>query len=273
MPEAAPAAAPGRRRLFALIGSGVLILVLLVAWLVYSKWDRIFPASTAQQAGAAQPRVDPVERARELHEAGNTAMAINVLRRLPPGHEQFPEAQSLIAMWEAGEQPTAPSPQGPSPADLTRREELIERARRVSGQGENLLALELLGQASSIAPLRGEEREIRMLATDRLEDVEAELELFKQGDWEYALPNLWRLHEAQPQNRDVVRLIVDSYYNLGLRDLQRGDPRAALEKLEEALELYPEDPGLLRLTEFAAAYNQRPTDLLYRIFVKYQHFR
>ena len=39
------------------------------------------------------------------------------------------------------------------------------------------------------------------------------------------------MHDADPANRDVIRLMVNSYYNLGLRDLQRGDANSALEKL------------------------------------------
>ncbi len=81
------------------------------------------------------------------------------------------------------------------------------------------------------------------------------------------------MHDSDPNNRDVVRLMVDSYYNLGLRDLQRGDPEAALEKFEEAKGLNGNDESLDRLVQFAAAYSQRPSDMLYRIFVKYQRFR
>lgn len=270
--EAPPTPAP-RKRSFALIAGVVLVIVLAVAWFVYSKWDTFFPASTADLPSTGQPQIDPIERARELHEAGDTAMAINVLRRLPPGNEQYAEAQSLIAMWETGDQPDESLSAGPTEADLARRELLVERAAEASEEGENLLALELLEQADQITALGEEELEIQTVASDMLETLQRERELFDQGDWEYALPELWRMHEADPDNRDVVRLMVDSYFNLGLRDLQRGDPRAAKEKFEEALELAPGDAGLQRMAEFATAYTQRPSDMLYRIFVKYQPFR
>ena len=67
--------------------------------------------------------------------------------------------------------------------------------------------------------------------------------------------------------------MVNSYYNLGLRDLQRGDASAALEKFEEAQGLGADDEDLVRLARFATAYEERPADMLYRIFVKYQRFR
>lgn len=271
----APASPAPRRRSFALIGAAVLILVLVVGWFVFSKWDQMFPnAESEQQASDARPQVDPVERARELHEAGNTAMAINLLRRLPPGHAQYSEAQSLISMWESGtDRPDDASSDLPSEEELARREALLEAARAAAGSGENLRVIELLDQAALIAGLEQKHVELRLLANDELELIQNELDMFHQGDWEYALPNLWRQHEADPQNKDITRLMVDCYYNLGLRDLQRGDSKSALEKLEEAETLAPEDIGVERLKNFALAYSQRQSDLLYRIFVKYHPFR
>jgi tetratricopeptide (TPR) repeat protein len=88
-----------------------------------------------------------------------------------------------------------------------------------------------------------------------------------------ALRDLWLLHEADPGNRDVTRLLIDSYYNIGLRALQRQDVKEAGEQFKEALGLSPDDPELLRLADFAATYQTRSTDLLYRIYVKYHPFR
>ncbi|MEJ2086544.1 MAG: tetratricopeptide repeat protein, partial [Acidobacteriota bacterium] len=218
-------------------------------------------------------RVDPIERARELHEEGKTAMAINVLRRLPPNHPKYGEGQSLIEAWEIIDTPAPVVDAGPSEDELLRRDELLARAGAATQRGENLVALDLLERADAILPLEDEALEMRALATDSLEDLAEEIQLFEQGDWEYALPSLWRLHEADKSNRDVNRLMVDAYYNLGLRDLQRGDSRDAAEKFQEAIALDPNDEDLLRLSEFARAYSQRPSDLLYRIFVKYHPFR
>ena len=72
----------------------------------------------------------------------------------------------------------------------------------------------------------------------------------------------------EPGNRDVRRLIVDSYYNLGILDLQRGDSAAAADKFREALALDPEDAPLQRLQTFANVYTQRNEDLLFEIFVR-----
>jgi Tfp pilus assembly protein PilF len=81
------------------------------------------------------------------------------------------------------------------------------------------------------------------------------------------------MHEADPSNHDVTQMIVDSYYDLAVRDLQRADAQKAGEKLKEALNLMPNDEVLKRNMVFAQTYQERPKDLLYRIYVKYLPYR
>ena len=57
---------------------------------------------------------------------------------------------------------------------------------------------------------------------------------------------------ARTTDRVAEGLIVDSYYNLGVRDLQRGDPVSATEKFQEAIALDRGDPQLQRAARFAA---------------------
>ena len=132
---------------------------------------------------------------------------------------------------------------------------------------------ELLSEAATVMPLSGAEVQLLARADEQLQDLQKYITYFREGEWELGLRELWLMREADPGNRDVTRLLVDSYYNLGLRALQRKDLNAAAEQFGEALELSPEDPELLRLADFAATYQTRQTDLLYRIFVKYQPFR
>jgi tetratricopeptide (TPR) repeat protein len=261
-----------RGRTFALIGVSVLLLVAVGGWVLFSKRDQIFPNSGADQADGADVAMDPISRAKKLHEDGRTSIAIAQLRRLPPGDPQYAEAQALIAQWESGGTDQASST-GPGEEDLARRELIIDQAKRSVGVGDNLLAWELLERAAEIVPLNAEEVALQTTVRENLEVLQAEWDLFQQGDWEYAIPSLWRIYEQHPDNRDVRRLIVDSYFNLGVRDLQRSDPSQATEKFREALKLRPDDIELQRLTAFAETYKQRPTDLLYRIFVKYHPFR
>ncbi len=78
-------------------------------------------------------------------------------------------------------------------------------------------------------------------AKKTLEPIAKQITVFREHEWEYVLPDLWRMHEADPANRDVTRLIVDSYYNLAVRDLQRADAKKAVENFQEALALQQDD--------------------------------
>ena len=120
-----------------------------------------------------------------------------------------------------------------------------------------------------IAPLDGTASELREDAHKQTEPLEKEITFMTQGEYEIALRDLWRMHETDKGNRDVTRLMVDSYYNLGVKDLQREAPGDAVQKFKEGLGLDPNDPGLVRLARFSSGYQNRPQDLQYRIFVKY----
>lgn len=269
---ARPVPAPRPRRALLTIGSGVLVLLLAGGALVWLNRERLFPNSRAADlppAGAAEP--DALTRATELHGQGKTPAAIAQLRRLPPEDPQYDRAQALIQQWEAIGKPATPA--GPAPEDLARRSALVEQARQAYAQREYLLADALFGQAAAIAPLDGTAADLAQDVRRQIAPLDEQIRLYKQGEWAAAVPSLWKIHHSEPQNRDVARLIVDSYYNLGVRELQRELPGDAAAHFKEALTLAPADPDLRRLAQFADAYSGRQQDLLYRTFVKYVPFR
>ncbi|MBT8494859.1 MAG: hypothetical protein KJO07_17515, partial [Deltaproteobacteria bacterium] len=250
-----------------------LILAIAGAWFLYSNRDRFFPNAGEEVAEQQAPvRVDPVVRAQGLHLSGNTAMAIAQLRRLPPAHPQYAEAQALIAQWETVLEVEEES-DGPSDERLQERDDLVAQAREAFANREFLNAEKLFALAEQVAPLDEGAQALQAETVDRLAPLQSEIEIFRQGEWGFALRTLWQKYEAEPGNPDVLQLMVAGYYNLGVRDLQRGDTRAATENLEEAASLDGDDPDVQRLLEFAGIYSQRQPDLLYRIFVKYLPFR
>ncbi len=261
-----------RSRLFVLIGSAVLVLVAIGGWLLWSNRQRAFPNATEQPA-ASTTQPDPIARAVELHEQGRTSIAIAQLKRLPPASPQYEEAQVLISQWEAASGPGTGAATGPTEEQLAQRDALIAQAREAYAAREFFRAEQNFEQAAAIAPLDGAAVEIRTDVREQLKPVRSQIEVFRQGEWEYALRDLWRMRQEDPRNRDVLRLMVDCYYNLGVRDLQRGDTLAAGKNFEEALALNPDEAGIRRLAVFAKTYQERPEDLLYRIFVKYLPFR
>ncbi len=272
-PRARSQPAPGgKRKVLLYVGAGILGVVVVGGWLLVSNWSSMFPNTAEPVATAGETRPDPIERAEELHAAGQTSTAIAQLRRLPPHHELYSQAQALIARWEAMSE-AKPEAAEPTEADLAEFDSLVERARAARSRGEFLRVDELLTRAAAIRPLDDASLELKQLADDELEPIRTLVAIFRQGEWEMVLRDLWRLRETMPDSPDVNRLMVDSYYNLGVRALQRGDPTSAADHFGEALTLVSDDDELERASKFARTYQDRPQDLLYRIYVKYLPFR
>lgn len=280
---ASSAAMPSRKFLW--IGGVVLLLVLAAAWFFFQRRDSLFPNAGPGPSPTAGVAQDPIEQATRLHDAGRTEQALNRLRRIPQGTEQYDEAQALISQWEA----EAASPEDSEVSDAAaagdddlasatrsdpdRRGELIAEARRFYENDENLLALQRLEQAAGLSGLTTEETRLRQEIEEELSPLRSEIELVRGGDWEYVLRDLWRLHQDDPDQRDVVRLLVTAYTNLGVRDLQRGETGSASEHFQEALGFAPDDPDLQRHLQLAQTYEQRPKDLLYEIYARKLSFR
>jgi len=180
-----------------------------------------------------------------------------------------PEAQALIAEWEGG------ADAGPklSPEDQAQRDQYLQESQVFFQAGELLRAQEALIAAGELAPLRGEDQARMEEVQTRLAPLQQQIALVEQGEWDAVLKDLWNLQLEDPGNRDVVRLLTDCYYNLGVRDLQRNQVGRAQSRFGEVLELDPDDVEAQRHYRFAQVYEQRQPDLLYRTYVKYIPFR
>jgi tetratricopeptide (TPR) repeat protein len=269
------------RRLFFLVGGAVLLLALAGGWFAWQNRDRLFPNSQTEDTPPPALSADPIARARRLHKAGKTPIALSQLRRIPATDPHYRQAQKLIAEWTGAPAPGAPvagpaAPPALSAADQERaalRQVLLGAAREAQAEGSNLRALRRLEQAGTIAKLEGEDAELLAAVKRKLEPLAQKIQLFGQHEWEHILRDLWILHESDPGNRDVTQLLVDSNYNLAVRDLQRNDATKAAGWLADAVKLDPKDAMIRRHYLFAQTYQERPKDLLYKIYVKYLPFR
>jgi tetratricopeptide (TPR) repeat protein len=269
------------RQLFLAVGIVVLLLVLGGGWYVFQNRGQFFPNSQVdlEASGAPAADPDPIARAQALHQSGKTASAISQLRRLPPSDPHHQQAQALIAQWEAtlspppGAQPSLVPAAPSAPAIPAPQAALLTAAHQALAERSHLRAVEFFEEAAEIGKLGAEETALLADARKQLEPLSKQIDLFRQREWDFILNDLWKLHQADPGNRDVSHLIVSSYYNLGIRDLQRSDPQKAADKFKEALNLAPGDELLRRHYMFAQTYQERPKDLLYRIYVKYLALR
>jgi tetratricopeptide (TPR) repeat protein len=253
---------------FLLIGGGVLALLLAGGWFLLRNGASLFPNARDGREAAVPAAADPIARAKALHADGKTAIALAQLRRLPPQEPSYAEAQSLISQWEALVKPAEPVPAGLAPDVKAKRDALLATAERACREGENLRCKRALEKAATILPLDAALTAQLASATQNLAPLDADLKMFADGEYEDALNRLWRAREADPTNHDIKQLIVDSYYNVGVMELQRGDPAAAADKFREARALDGADEEVERLESFSIAYTQRSDDLLFKIFVR-----
>ncbi len=257
------------RRIIAL-GAAVLVAVIGGGAFLKLKWDDWFPNQEAPPTAQQVRKVDPIERATKMHEGGNTENAILLLERIQPQDPVYEDAQALIAQWKAlVEAPPEAENTGPSEEQIRRHALLVAAARKAHQQGRHIRTLKYFERASKVLPLGAEDQTLKRESEVQLEPLNEQLAAFANGQYATIIPVLWRKRESDPGNLDLQRLLVDSYYNLALTDLQRGNVQAAAKKLREALEAQPENQELQRLQLFTQTYTQRRQDLLYRIFVKY----
>lgn len=255
------------KRLIALAAAVAILVVGAGAYLFLNK-DKLFP-NTAQTVAPPPPRIDPIVRATRLHEAGQTEKALEQLREVPAEDPSYAKAVALIDQWEALITATEQVDTGPSPELLARRNLLLAAARQAHREQWFIKARKYFEQANKILALDPGDRALMLNCEAELQDLAQEVKKFEEREYAAILPDLWRRRERAPDDHDVNQLIADSYFNLALVDLQRGDPTAAAEKLKDALEVDPENEDLRRLQLFAETYSGRAQDLLYLIFVKY----
>jgi tetratricopeptide (TPR) repeat protein len=215
-------------------------------------------------------RIDPIVRATKLYETGLVDKAIEALQSLPADDPAYQESRALIDQWQAQiavEEPAVDT--GPSPELLERRNLLLAAARKFQGERRFLRARKYFERAHEILPLESEDMALKLNCDAELRPLADEVRKFQERDYAVILRGLWQKRDEEPGNLDVERLIVDSYYNLALLDLQRGDAGEAAAKLREALGVDPEDQDAQRLQLFAETYVKKSQDLLYKIFIKH----
>jgi tetratricopeptide (TPR) repeat protein len=98
------------------------------------------------------------------------------------------------------------------------------------------------------------------------EDLQSGKQFFVEKDYESALRKFYRL----PKDRnlgEVDLFIRNAWFNWAVMSLKGGNCVEALQRLEEALTLHPEDQEAAKLREVADHYRDRPKDKVFYAFV------
>jgi tetratricopeptide (TPR) repeat protein len=107
------------------------------------------------------------------------------------------------------------------------------------------------------------------IASEKVAELTPAVKLYNEGEYETAIPILWRIYQAERDNADARSYLQRAYYNLGISHLQSGLFPRAIESFNEVIELDPQDVQANRHKKFAERYLKADLDLLGRIYVRH----
>ncbi len=278
-PKAAAAARAPRRpmdRRFLLALGGALVLALAVGgyFMLRSGGSKAAPA----RAGDGPS----LEHATALFREGKMAETVAELRQIAPGHPDYARAQKLLASLtrKAGEQAaaaggsegaaaetaaSAPASTGPPPEAVRQREE-AEKALNEKRYIDALKSFNLAAPAYSQDPSF---TSLMASASEKVSELTPAVKLYNEGEYETAIPILWRIFQADRANQDARSYLLRSYYNQGIAQLQNGLYAKAAESFGEVIAVDPNDTASARHKKFAERYGKGDLDLMGRIYVRH----
>jgi len=110
-------------------------------------------------------------------------------------------------------------------------------------------------------------------ASEKVTGLTPAVKLYNEGEYETAIPVLWRIYQEDRENRDAKSYLFRSYFNQGVSQLQNGQYPKAIESFRESLTLEPTDAEALRHRKFAERYQKSDLDLMGRIYVRHLNHR
>jgi len=270
-PRRAPAATrSASARRIPLVPVAAALVALIAVGLFLTLRNRPAPAPpppTRAPRTAAGP--DRIGEATRLFREGKVDEARDELARIPPEDPQYPRAQKMLANFGPAVPPASENvpatAAAPPPTAAARRQE----AEAALAEHRYIAALTGFHLVSSSYPGDAELKREMGEAAAKVEEISPAVKLFNDGDYDSALPILWRLYQGDHQNADVKSYLVRCYYNQGVIALQNNLFDRAVKAFDDALGVNPDDALSKRQKAFAQRYLRRPPDLMARVYLKY----
>ncbi len=275
-PTAAPSARRSLDKRFVLALGGALVLAIAVGAYFLLRGGGAAAAPSAGGDGAS------LEHATELFRDGRIPETIAELKRIGPQHPDYARAQKLLASLtkkaDGGEAPAAGAAAeggsageapaqatGPDPTALGQREvaeKALSEKRYIDALKNFALAAPTFQNDPSFSQEMGE-------ASEKVSELTPAVKLYNEGEYDTAIPILWRIFQADRANQDARTYLLRSYYNQGIGQLQNGLFPKAIESFGEVIAIDPEDAEAVRHKKFAERYLKGDLDLMGRIYVRH----
>ncbi|MCA1580195.1 MAG: hypothetical protein LC796_02145 [Acidobacteria bacterium] len=289
----APAGAPRRtvrfpvsRKILAMVGAFAVLVLVLVYVLVWRaprpKATAAAPATVAAPGPAPAGSAGSLARAQQLLGAGKIGEARLELRRIPPSSPDHEAAQRMITdlgksgapgpavVAIEGAPPAAAAPASEADAEPARMRIAAERALKDKRYIEALKTFSQAAPAFKNDPTFAQSMGV---AAEKVTALTPAVKLYNEGEYETAIPVLWRIFQEDRDNQDARTYLLRAYYNQGVTQLQNGLYPKAIQSFGEALTIDPADAEAIRHRKFAERYLKTDLDLMGRIYVRHLNHR
>lgn len=268
-----PPRAAARRRIPLVPAAAALVVVIAAGLFLMLRRSAAPPPAPPAASNA-------IADATRLFQDGKVEEARRTLMRIPASDPQYPRARKMLSTLGPA---TAPAPSAPASTATTAAENGAAPAAAASptaaasrhdaetalAEHRYIAALAAFHQSIAGYPGDGELKKEMAEAADKVQQISPAVRMFNDGDYDSALPILWRLYQADHANADVRSYLVRCYYNQGVIALENNLYDRAQKAFSDALGVDPEDALSLRQKAFAERYLKRPADLLAKVYLKY----
>src|SRR5215471_12471395 len=266
-------------RVLAVVGA-FLVLTLVGIYFVFKGGGRASqepPAKVVSSGGSLQ-------HARDLLDKGKTDEARAELRRIGATDPDFEQARRMLAeIGKGGAGASASAEKSASAvetvgaskdarveADPTRLRAAAEKALGEKRYIEALKNFNLAAPAFRDDPTFAQQQGA---AAEKVTALTPAVKFYNEGEYETAIPILWRIVQEDRDNQDARSYLLRAYYNQGITQLQNGLYPKAAQAFQEALALDPNDAEAARHRKFAERYQKGDLDLMGRIYVRHLNRR
>ncbi|HUO84363.1 MAG TPA: tetratricopeptide repeat protein, partial [Thermoanaerobaculia bacterium] len=152
-------------------------------------------------------------------------------------------------------------------------DELLREAQTAYDAKDYLLAKQKLDEASALRQIPPDMRALYDGATNKVAQLDAATNLFKEGNYSDAIINLQTILDQDPDNASARKMLLDAHFNLGavaLRDTRLDEAAAHFNRV---IEQNPNDELAVRSRDLALRYQDERPDLLFRIYTTYLPLR
>jgi tetratricopeptide (TPR) repeat protein len=166
-----------------------------------------------------------LEHATALFRDGKIDETAAELRRIPESHPDYAKAQKLLASLAgpAAANPPArgapegvPAPAAPAAGTVSDAAALRAAAERAFAEKHYIEALKNFSLAAPHFPEDPTFSQQMAAASTKVSELTPAVKLYNDGEFETAIPMLWRIYQAGRDNQDARSYLLRSYFNQGI---------------------------------------------------------